>query len=225
MDLAGTKVTVVGLARSGVAAAKLLQQAGARVTVADRKERGELTSVLERLDESKINVTVGSGYESALEVADLVVISPGVPYRMEALERVRRRGVKVISEVIGEFRPMQTMLPPTGPARQRRLPRQRLQRRGRRRRRLGHRPGHLVRRRGRRRLRGRLHLRHGVFPAFLLRHRQHRLRRRQRHGEPGGHRDLQRRRRRLQRPGRRRPRQLHLRHRRLPAHRRQLRRR
>ena len=99
MDLAGTKVTVVGLARSGVAAAKLLQQAGARVTVADRKERGELTSVLERLDESKINVTVGSGYESALEVADLVVISPGVPYRMEALERVRRRGVKVISEL------------------------------------------------------------------------------------------------------------------------------
>ena len=32
-------------------------------------------------------------------------------------------GVKVISEVIGEFRPMQTMLPPAGPARQRRLPR------------------------------------------------------------------------------------------------------
>ena len=31
--------------------------------------------------------------------AELVVISPGVPYRLEALERVRRRGVKVISEL------------------------------------------------------------------------------------------------------------------------------
>lgn len=99
MELSGTKVTVVGLARSGVAAARLLQEAGARVTVADRKDRAELSAVLEHLDQSKIGVTVGSGYETALESADLVVISPGVPYRMEALERVRRRGVKVVSEL------------------------------------------------------------------------------------------------------------------------------
>ena len=99
MDLSGRKVTVVGLARSGVAAARLLQQAGARVTVADRKERTELGAVLERLDQSKIGVTVGQGYEAALDHAELVVISPGVPYRMEALERVRHRGVKVVSEL------------------------------------------------------------------------------------------------------------------------------
>src|SRR3972149_5101657 len=99
MELAGTKVTVVGLAGSGVAAARLLQEAGARVTVADKKDRTELSTVLEHLDQSKIGVTLGSGYESALETADLVVISPGVPYRMEALERVRRRGVKVVSEL------------------------------------------------------------------------------------------------------------------------------
>ena len=99
MELAGMKVTVVGLARSGVAAARLLQEAGARVTVADRKERAELNAVIEQLDESKIGVTLGGGYESALESADLVVISPGVPYRLEALERVRRRGVKVVSEI------------------------------------------------------------------------------------------------------------------------------
>ena len=99
MELTGRKVTVVGLARSGVAAARLLQEAGARVTVADRKERKELAAVLEHLDQSKIGVTVGSGYETALDSADLVVISPGVPYRMAALERVRRRGVKVVSEL------------------------------------------------------------------------------------------------------------------------------
>jgi UDP-N-acetylmuramoylalanine--D-glutamate ligase len=99
MELSGTNVTVVGLARSGVAAARLLQEAGACVTVADQKDRTELTAVLEHLDQSKVNVTVGSGYETALESADLVVISPGVPYRMEALARVRRRGVKVVSEL------------------------------------------------------------------------------------------------------------------------------
>lgn len=98
-QLQGRRVTIVGMARSGGAAAHLLQAAGAVVTVADRKDRGELLGVLNTLDESVINVVLGSNYETALTTAELVVISPGVPYRMEALERVRRRGVKVISEL------------------------------------------------------------------------------------------------------------------------------
>ncbi len=98
-QLAGAHVTVVGLARSGVAAAHLLHEAGALVTVADRKDRGELLGQLESLDQAATRLVLGSDYESALDAADLVVISPGVPYRLEALERVRRRGVKVISEL------------------------------------------------------------------------------------------------------------------------------
>ena len=98
-QLAGARVTVVGMARSGVAAARLLQEAGASVTVADRKDRGELLGVLGSLDQAAIRLVLGSDYESALDQAELVVISPGVPYRLEALERVRRRGVRVISEL------------------------------------------------------------------------------------------------------------------------------
>jgi UDP-N-acetylmuramoylalanine--D-glutamate ligase len=98
-QLAGARVTVVGLARSGVAAARLLQEAGALVTVADRKEQGELLEVLGSLDQAATRLVLGSDYESALNQAELVVISPGVPYRLEALERVRRRGAKVISEL------------------------------------------------------------------------------------------------------------------------------
>ena len=98
-QLAGARVTVVGLARSGVAAARLLQEVGAVVTLADRKDRGELLGVLESLDQSTTRVVLGGDYESALNTAELVVISPGVPYRLAALERVRRRGVKVISEL------------------------------------------------------------------------------------------------------------------------------
>jgi UDP-N-acetylmuramoylalanine--D-glutamate ligase len=99
VELAGAHVTVVGLARSGVAACRLLQAVGACVTVADRKEQGELGGILGTLDADGISITVGAGYEASLNEADLVVISPGVPYRMDALERVRRRGVKVISEL------------------------------------------------------------------------------------------------------------------------------
>ncbi|HWV47344.1 MAG TPA: UDP-N-acetylmuramoyl-L-alanine--D-glutamate ligase [Nitrospira sp.] len=98
-QLAGARVTVVGLARSGVAAVRLLQEAGALVTVADRKDRRELFEALGSLDQATTRLVVGSDYESALDQAELVVISPGVPYRSEALERVRRRGAKVIGEL------------------------------------------------------------------------------------------------------------------------------
>ncbi|MCP9438513.1 MAG: UDP-N-acetylmuramoyl-L-alanine--D-glutamate ligase [Nitrospira sp.] len=99
LDVRGVKVTVVGLARSGVAAARLLAEAGAVVTVADRKDRTELRQSLEQLDQSAVTVVAGPDYESAIDAADLVVISPGVPYRAKALERARRRGVKVLSEL------------------------------------------------------------------------------------------------------------------------------
>jgi UDP-N-acetylmuramoylalanine--D-glutamate ligase len=99
VELAGARVTVMGLARSGIAACRLLQQAGARVTVADRKESAELTSALGAIDRDHVGVTVGAGYASSLDEADLVVISPGVPYRLAPLETARRRGVKVISEL------------------------------------------------------------------------------------------------------------------------------
>ena len=79
MELAGARVTVMGLARSGVAASRLLQAAGARVTVADRKESAELTSALGAIDRDHVGVTVGAQYESSLDEADLVVISPTKP--------------------------------------------------------------------------------------------------------------------------------------------------
>ena len=92
VKLAGANVTVMGLARSGVAACRLLQAAGAQVTVADRQEQAELASILGSIERDHVRVTVGTQYESSLESADLVVISPGVPYRLASLEAARRRG-------------------------------------------------------------------------------------------------------------------------------------
>jgi len=99
VELAGARVTVMGLARSGVAASRLLQAAGASVTVADRKESAELTTALDAIDRDHVGVTVGARYETSLDEADLVVISPGVPCRLASLDVVRRRGVKVIGEL------------------------------------------------------------------------------------------------------------------------------
>ena len=99
MDLRDRRVTVVGLARSGLAAARLLQQKGAYVTVADAKPSAASPEALARLNPQRLDVKVGAGHEAALQAADLVVISPGVPFRIEALEAARRRGIKVIGEL------------------------------------------------------------------------------------------------------------------------------
>jgi UDP-N-acetylmuramoylalanine--D-glutamate ligase len=103
-ELKGKKVTVVGLARSGVAAANLLHAVGADVTVADAKEEGQLAGALARVDRRAIRVIVGPGYESALERAQLVVISPGVSSESDILDSVRGRQVPVIGELELAFR-------------------------------------------------------------------------------------------------------------------------
>jgi UDP-N-acetylmuramoylalanine--D-glutamate ligase len=97
--LSGRKVTVLGLARSGVAAARLLQAVGSRVTVADGKDEASLADALGRLDRGRLEVKVGAGYQAGLDEAELVVISPGVPSSLPAVQAARRRGVPVIGEL------------------------------------------------------------------------------------------------------------------------------
>jgi UDP-N-acetylmuramoylalanine--D-glutamate ligase len=98
-ELEGKHVTVVGLARSGESATRLLLEVGARVTIADTKDEAQLAEMLERLDRAKLTVRVGVECGSSLEGADLVVISPGVPLRSPLLVAARRCGVPVIGEL------------------------------------------------------------------------------------------------------------------------------
>jgi UDP-N-acetylmuramoylalanine--D-glutamate ligase len=90
---------VLGLARSGTAAARLLQAAGSRVTVADGKDEAALGETLAGLDHRNLVVTVGAAYETALDEAELIVISPGVPSSLASVQAARRRGVPVIGEL------------------------------------------------------------------------------------------------------------------------------
>ena len=76
------------MARSGVAAIKLLRQNGARVRAVDEKIEGEVEGV-----------TVEPQTEAAFREAELVVISPGVPADLPVLAAVRARGVAVIGEL------------------------------------------------------------------------------------------------------------------------------
>jgi UDP-N-acetylmuramoylalanine--D-glutamate ligase len=95
-SVAGKRVTVVGAARSGIAAAELLVRRGATVTLTD--VRGEIEDE-GRLRTAGIELELGGHREETLTRADLVVISPGVPARQPAIEAARRSGVEVIGEL------------------------------------------------------------------------------------------------------------------------------
>jgi UDP-N-acetylmuramoylalanine--D-glutamate ligase len=76
------------MARSGVAAIRLLRQQGALVRAVDEKPMGEIEGV-----------TVEAQTEAPFHGAELVVISPGVPADLDLLAPVRARGVPVIGEL------------------------------------------------------------------------------------------------------------------------------
>ncbi len=96
MEVRGKRVAVVGLGRSGVAAAKLLVAQGAAVVASDLKQREELA--LSDLEERGVHLELGDNPLSLLD-CDLVVVSPGVPPWAPILKEAARRGAEVVGEV------------------------------------------------------------------------------------------------------------------------------
>jgi len=98
-SLAGRRVAVVGLARSGIAAARLLQAAGAQVVGADAKPLDALGREVVALRDAGVRLVVGGPPDPALDGATLVVVSPGVPVDHGPVAAARARGVPVIGEL------------------------------------------------------------------------------------------------------------------------------
>ncbi len=92
------KVTVIGLARSGVAAANALSSLGAEVTVTDKRTEAELAPGCERLAPG-ITKVLGSHPDGIFTSADLVVISPGVPLDIPPIVAAAEAGVELIGEL------------------------------------------------------------------------------------------------------------------------------
>ena len=104
--LAGRSVTVVGLARSGVAACRLLRALGARVTGTDARAADALAPEARALSAEGVRLVLGGHPPEAFETAELVVVSPGVPADHPALVQRRERGVPVMGEVELAYRTM-----------------------------------------------------------------------------------------------------------------------
>lgn len=98
LDVRGKRVVVVGLGKSGVAAARLFRARGAEVVANDGKARGALGEVVGELEAAGARVVAGGHAAAEMDRADLVVVSPGVPPLPE-IAAAERAGVRVIGEV------------------------------------------------------------------------------------------------------------------------------
>ncbi len=98
MDFRGRTVIVVGLGRSGVAAARLLLARGARVVANDGAPRERLSAEALALEGEGATIAAGGHDPALFERAELVVVSPGVP-AFEALAAVEAAGREVIGEL------------------------------------------------------------------------------------------------------------------------------
>ncbi|WP_100404565.1 UDP-N-acetylmuramoyl-L-alanine--D-glutamate ligase [Bacillus solitudinis] len=93
------QILVVGLAKSGEAAAKLLLRLGARVTVNDSKQYEDNIQAQE-LEKLGVKVVCGSHPLSLLdENFELMVKNPGIPYDNPIVKEAERRGLPVVTEV------------------------------------------------------------------------------------------------------------------------------
>ena len=99
------KVLVFGMARSGIAAAKLLLLRGATVYVCDRKTEAEFNGALDELKASGALLCLGEQHpEALLDGMDALVISPGIKVDHAAVMRAKQLGIEVMGEVEYAYR-------------------------------------------------------------------------------------------------------------------------
>jgi UDP-N-acetylmuramoylalanine--D-glutamate ligase len=99
IDLAGKRVLVVGLARTGIAAALFCSARGARVTATEERPESEVAEAARKLRAAGVALEFGSHTSDVFLQQDLIVPSPGVPAKLPALERARAQGISVWSEI------------------------------------------------------------------------------------------------------------------------------
>jgi UDP-N-acetylmuramoylalanine--D-glutamate ligase len=97
-ELRDKKVTVLGAARSGIAAAKLLKSNGVQVFVSDKESEERVKSQISHLTSLQIPFETG-GHTERVYDCSLMVISPGVPSDAPVVVEAKERGIKVVSEL------------------------------------------------------------------------------------------------------------------------------
>lgn len=91
--------TVVGAARSGMAAALLAKELGNKVFLTESKNMESMLEAKKQLDLAEIECEFGNNSERALSNTDCIIVSPGVPPNASILIEAEKRNIEIISEL------------------------------------------------------------------------------------------------------------------------------
>ena len=100
-ELAGKRVAVVGLGKSGLSALRFLHEQGAQVIGCDDRDETALAEGLKSLGprRGEMKFALSGLHEEVLANVDFIVLSPGVPPSREPIAKARAQGVAILGEI------------------------------------------------------------------------------------------------------------------------------
>ncbi len=100
LEMRNKNITVLGLGKSGLSAAKWLSKQGAQVTVSEIKAEAELDPLtIKQIKELDIRLETGGHQTGTFLRSAFIVVSPGVPHDLEPLEAARGKGIPILGEL------------------------------------------------------------------------------------------------------------------------------
>ncbi|MDD6175778.1 MAG: UDP-N-acetylmuramoyl-L-alanine--D-glutamate ligase [Firmicutes bacterium] len=94
----GKRITFCGVGVSNAPLVEMFGKKGAKVTVCDRRSREQLGELGDRFEQQGVTLCLGDGYLDHLD-ADIIFRTPGMRFFMPELNRARRDGMAVTSEL------------------------------------------------------------------------------------------------------------------------------
>jgi UDP-N-acetylmuramoylalanine--D-glutamate ligase len=99
MNLNGSCVSIIGAAKSGLAAARSLVKSGAKIFISDIQQCERLKKVLEKAELIDLVEYEAEGHSEKVLNSDFIVLSPGVRTDIPVLIEARKRSIPVYSEI------------------------------------------------------------------------------------------------------------------------------
>jgi UDP-N-acetylmuramoylalanine--D-glutamate ligase len=97
-DLRDIRVSILGIARSGAAVAKLLHSSGCKVFISDTARNNNIGQYISELQSYNIEIELGGHSDKVLN-CDLLIRSPGVPADVPILKKARKKNICIAAEI------------------------------------------------------------------------------------------------------------------------------
>ena len=99
------KVLILGLSKSGIAAAFAVKKRGGDVWITEGKEpKEEYLGKIEELKALKVHIETGGHSDKFIEGASYAITSPGIPPKSEIFQKLKSKNIPIISEIEYAYR-------------------------------------------------------------------------------------------------------------------------